>query len=242
MKKPVFYGTIAAAIIIVVVVALKFFSPSSVNMAITVPTPASSSSQSSISSSKNLLAVTPDTVQTVLKTLSRAENFSRTYTVKSYWTGGEDDSTLKMWQKADNVRLNISQNNTVENILVLGNELYVWYDGSNSVFTSKLSESNNISDLDKFSRLVSYEDIYNVKPADITAADYRVESESGLPCIFAEYKSADGNYVNQIYVSIDSGLLISSNIKEGNVLVYSMQSVSSELSTPADDIFTPPTT
>ena len=242
MKKPLFYGSIAVAIIIVVVVSLKFFSPSSYNLAISVPSPAGTSSGSSSSDGKQRLEVTPDTVQAVLKTLVRADSFSRTYTIKSYWTGGESDSTLKMWQKAKNIRLNISQNNTVKNILVRGTELYIWYDGVSGVFTSELSDDKVNSEVDKFSRLVTYEDIYDSAAENITKAAYETEPVTGQACIFAEYKSEDGNYVNQIYVSIDSGLLVSTNIHENNVLVYSMESSSPELSTPADDIFTPPST
>lgn len=242
MKKPLFYGSIAAAIIIVIVVMLKLLSPTSYNLAISVPSPAGTSSTSASSDGKKHLDVTPETVQTALKTLSRADSFSRTYSIKSYWNNGanESDSTLKMWQKSKNMRLNISENNTAKNILVRDNKLYVWYDGVNGVFSSELSDSALSSETDKFSRLVTYEDIYNVPSGDITDAGYR--DENSQSCIFAEYKSSDGNYVNQIYVSIDSGLLVSTYIHEGTALVYSMESVSSEISTPADDIFDIPTT
>ncbi len=241
MKKPLFFGSIAAVIIIVVVVLLKFLGPSSYNLAIAVPSPAGSNSGTTLNDGKTRLDVTPDTVQTVLKTLVRAESFSRTYTIKSFWTGGESDSTLKMWQKAKNIRMNISQNNTVKNILVRGNKLYVWYDGTSGVYTSNLSDSKVDSEVDKFSRLITYEDIYAIPVEDITNADYREEPESGQPCIFAEYKSADGNYVNQIYVSIDTGLLVSTYIHEGDTPVYSMESEISS-ATPSDDVFTAPST
>jgi hypothetical protein len=239
MKKPLFYGSIALAIIIIVVVVIRLLSPSNHNLTISVPSPVTSSSGSNLSDGKKRLEVTPDTVQTALKTLARAESFSGTYTFKSYWTGGESDSTLKMWRKSENIRMNISKNNTVKNILVRGDELYIWYDGASGVLSSKLSDSSLSSDVDKFSKLLTYEDIYNIPIEDITDAGYR--EENSQPCIFVEYKSSDGIYVNQIYVSTDSGLLVSSNISKADTPVYSMTSDIS-ITTPPDDVFTVPST
>ena len=239
MKKPLFYGSIVAVIIIMILIVMRFFIPSNSNLSITVPSPTGASGESNSSNGIKYLDVTPQTVQTALKTLTRADSFSRTYTIKSKWDGGESDSTLKMWKKTDNTRMIITQSGTVENILVRGNDLFVWYDGSSRVFTSKLSKSNVDSDVDKFSRLITYEDIYNVKTDDITKADY--ETKNSQPCIFAEYKSSDGNYVNQIYVALDSGLLLSSNVYQGATLVYSMTSETS-LTTPPDDVFAVPST
>jgi len=239
MKKRLFYfGTIAAVAVIIALVLYKLYSPGGTQQAINVPSPAASSSSVSIGG-KIRLDVTQGTVQTVLKTLSRTNNYSQTYTVTSLWNGGQSVSTLNIWQKNDKTKMTVSQNNTVTNYLISRNDLYIWYNGSSSVFKSKLSDVNENSDIDRFSRQIRYEDIDDVSVSDIITASYKVEEDK--PCIYAEYKSGTLGYVKHISVFIDSGLLYSAEIYDGETLVYSMKSDSTNITTPPDDVFNVPT-
>lgn len=235
MNKRIIYISIAALLVITITVLINTYGSTDDSHKITLPSPTAQSSGNIGDDKINRIEVTPETVKSVLETLSRAESFSRTYSIKTYWDGGESESTLNLWRKGENIRLSISQNNTVRNILVLGNDLYIWYGGSSVVFQSKLSESSVNKEIDKFSRLVTYEDIFETPVEDILNAGYL--EQSGQACIFAEYKSGNSDYVNQIYVSIDSGLLVSLSRYDGEKLINSMASVSTELSTPSDDVF-----
>lgn len=235
MRKRILFGCIAVAIIAAIVILIKAIGSPDDSHAITIPSPAVETGGNIGDDGVNRVEVTPETVKVVLGTLARAESFSRTYTIKNYWDGGESESTLSYWQKGSNIRMNIKQNNTVRNILVLGNDLYVWYDGSSGIFKSKLSESNVSREVDMFSGLVTYEELKEIPQEDILNAGY-IE-HSGQACIYAEYKSGELNYVKHLYVSNDTGLLVSLEKYDGDTLIYSMESVSIELSTPSDDIF-----
>ena len=235
MKKRIIYGSIAAFIIIAIAVLIRIYGPTNDSHTISLPSPAVESGGNIDSDSINRVEITPQTVKTVLGTLARADSFSRTYTIKTFWNGGESESTLNYWQKGDSIRLSVSQNGTTQNILVLGNELYVWYDGASGVFRSKLSESSVSREVDRFSSLVTYEEIMNTPQEDIIEASY-VE-QSGKPCILVKYKSGELNYVNQVCISIDSGLLVFAKKYDGDNQISSMESVSTELSTPSDDLF-----
>jgi hypothetical protein len=131
--------------------------------------------------------------------------------------------------------MTVSQNDIVRNILVRGDELAIWYSGSSSVFTSKLSESNLSYEFDKFSQLITYEKIYDVASEDIIDAAYLERSDQA--CIFAAYKTGRLGYVTHLYISVDSGLLLFSYVYDGDTLISSMESVSSEFSTPPDEVF-----
>ena len=123
-------------------------------------------------------------------------------------------------------------------LLLSGKQLCIWYDGSNSVYRADLSVAAGRQELDEFSRLLTYEGILDVPAGNILDAAYL--DHDGQNCIYAKYKSADGNYVNQIYVSISSGLLISAEIDQNETPVYEMESVSTDLSVPSDSSFAVP--
>ena len=238
MKKRIIYGFFAVVIIVAIVILVKTLSSPDDSHAINMPSPVVESGGNISDDGINRVEVTPETVKAVLGTLSRTESFSRTYAIKTYWDGGESESALSYWQKGSNIRMSITQDETVHNILVIGNDLYVWYDGSSDVFKSKLSESSVAREVDKFSGLVTYEDIMEIPQDDILDAGYDVHS--GQSCNIIEYKSGELNYVNHLYVSVDNGLLIAAEKYDGETLIYSMESNSPELSTPSDDIFAIP--
>lgn len=235
MKKRIIFGSIATVIIVVIAYLIIVFGPTDNSHVISMPSPAVDSDGNINNDSINRVEVSPETVKVVLGTLARSESFSRTYTIKSYWDGGESESTLNYWQNGGNIRLSISQDNTVKNILIRGNDLYVWYDGTFGVLKSKLSESSVSKEVDRFSRLVTYEEIMDISQENILDAYYIVHS--GQPCIYVEYKSGELNYVYHIYISVDKGLLVSSEKYDGSKLIYSMQAASPELPTPSDDTF-----
>ena len=238
MKKRIIYGSIATLIIVVISYLVIVFGPTDNSHVISMPSPAVESGGNTNNDSINRVEVNPETVKAVLGTLARPESFSRTYTIKSYWAGGESESTLNYWQNVGNIRLSISQDNTVKNILFRGSDLYVWYDGTFGVKKSKLSESSISKEVDRFSRLVTYEEIMDISQENILDAYYVVQS--GQPCIYVEYKSGELNYVNHVYISLDKCLLVSTEKYDGDKLIYSMKSDSAELSTPSDNFFDVP--
>ena len=59
-------------------------------------------------------------------------------------------------------------------------------------------------------------------------------------CIYVEYIDGSDTYVNRIYVSVSTGLLMGAEAYEDNVLIYRMYVSDLELSTPDESIFVPP--
>ncbi len=238
MKKGITIGIIASVILAVVAFLIITYAQRANSHVVSLPSPAVESSGGFINDGVNRVEVNPETVKVVLGTLVRPESFSRSYTVKSVWVGGQSEETLSYWQSGKNIRLSISKNKTVRNILVRGSDLYVWYDGSSGVFESKLGESTVGEEVDRFSGLITYEDIMDIPQEDIIDA-YYIE-QSVKPCIYVEYKSGTLNYVSQLYIAIDTGLLVSASKYDGGKLIYSMESVSTELSTPSESVFDVP--
>ena len=241
MNKRIIVGIIIAVLIIAAAILIKTYGPTDTSHTITLPSPTEGNTGNTENDNINRVQVTAENVQSVLGTLKRADSYTRTYKLKSYWEGGVSETTQSLWKKGDKVRVSISQENYVKNILVSGNDLYIWYDGYSGIFHSKLAEGEVNKEIDKLSRLVTYEDVLSIPPENIIKASYEV-TQTGEPCIYVEYKSGILGYVNHLYVSIDSGLLVSSSRYEGDKLIDSIESVSTDLSTPPDDTFNAPTT
>ena len=206
--------------------------------AISLPSPVTDDNSSGDSSGENSAEVTPETVQAALKTLSRINAYSRTFSITTYWEDGSSTSSLQQWQKGENMRLSYEQGGSVKNLLLKDGSLSVWYEDSPQVITVPLGDGG-ISQADRFSGLITYEELMRVPVEKIINADY--QTRQGEPCIYVEY-STDEHYVNRICVSINSGLLIYAQIFENDTLIYQMELQSTELSTPADDVFAPPST
>ena len=238
MKKGITIGIIVAVILAAAAFLIIKYAQKDNSHVVSLPSPATESGGGFIDDGVDRVEVNPKTVKAVLGTLMRPTSFSRSYTVKSAWDGGQSEETLNFWQSGENIRINISKNETVRNILVRGSDLYVWYDGSSSVFKSKLNESSVSTEVDRFSSLITYEEIMDTPQENILDA-YYIE-QAAKPCIYVEYKSGAFNYVNQLYIAIDTGLLVSASKYDGGKLIYSMESSPAEISTPSDSVFDVP--
>ncbi|MEG0876128.1 MAG: hypothetical protein RRY47_03490 [Oscillospiraceae bacterium] len=239
MKKQYLYGLIALSAIVIIVVLVIVLGRSKDTPPISLPSPTQQNGDNNFGENENRVEITPETVQAVLKTLKRPESYSREYTVTTYWAGGKGDKSLKLWHRDGKTRMSTTQNNTTKNILISGDRLSIWYDGSDAVVSSKLSD-HDLEATDKYSALITYEELLKLSPDAILAAGY--EDKLGEPCVFAEYTSGKLNYRNKVYVSTISGLLVSASIYDKETITYSMDSVSTELSDPPDDVFALPST
>ncbi|NLV86308.1 MAG: hypothetical protein GX025_03690 [Clostridiales bacterium] len=236
MNKKLIYALIAAIALTVIIVILSTVGSVRQTPSINLPSPDSQGGSANADSDIGVLGVTKDTVQTVLSKLSKVESFSRSYTVTTYWQGGESEESINYWQKGKNIRMSLSRNGYVKNTLIADDKLYFWYDSVDKINETEIKEES-LASTDRYARLISYEELLESGIADIKDAGY-IE-KLGEPCIFAEYVGSD-NYVNRVYISVSSGLLLAYERYEGSKLAVSMEAEYTDLSTPSDDIFAPP--
>lgn len=236
MKKRALFIAAAAVVLIISVLMIKSYS-SSQPAAITLPKPNSQYGSGIESSGDSQIVVKPETVCLALSTLNRTESYSRAYTVTTYWDGGECRDSLNVWQKGSSLRMSLDHAGTVKNLLIVGRDLYIWYDGYSGAESFTFYKDFDYSETDRFARLLTYEELYSLDTSSITDAGYI--QQQGEPCIYVEYEGTN-SYVNHIYVSVNSGLLVTAEIFDGDTLIYSMQSQTTELSTPSDEVFLPP--
>ncbi|HHU22911.1 MAG TPA: hypothetical protein GXZ52_05770 [Clostridiales bacterium] len=178
--------------------------------------------------------VTPKTVQAVLATLSRADSYSRSITVESFYEGGGSKTEVNVWVRGDSVRITEMGQGETKNILIVDNDVYIWHEDSSKHYVGSLSRG----DADKYQHLLTYEDILTLDPDQITDAGYT--EYGGESCIFAEYRAGTLGYIYRIYVSVKTGLLMGAESYDGNTVIYRMTSDIPDISTPPDEVFALP--
>lgn len=205
--------------------------------AVILPTPAAESDSrpnGAAAPENRVIAVTPETVQTAVGMLSRAGSYSRMIIAETFWTGGSALRSINVAVSGERARLTVSDSRGVKNVLISGDELWIWYPDSSRVYTGPAGGSA----ADEYQGLLTYEDILRLDPASITDAGY--VDYNGDNCIFAEYTDGELGYVSRFWVSVNTGLLMGSETIDGDMLIYRMSSSVPDISTPDESVFDPP--
>ena len=189
-------------------------------------------------SSGKILDVRPDTVQAVIAGMTRADNYARTLTVQNFWNGGSDTLEIDVWVRGESSRLAIRRgtdgNGREKNILIRGQEEWLWYTGAHGVWHGAARPG----DADAWQTIPTYEDILRLDPASISDAGYR--DFNGEGCVFVRSTGGALDYESLYYISTASGLLMGAEIYDGSFLVYTMRSSAPDISTPDESLFSVP--
>ena len=180
-------------------------------------------------------SVTPETVQSVLATLSRPDSYSRRLRVESFWEGGSRAWLVDVWQKGSACRIRLlpeDGSGPEKNYLVRDGALSVWYEDPAQSFRRTSEEA-----ADALEMIPTYEDVLALPPERITAAGYVLRGDAWR--IMAACREEITGYETVYYVSIETGLLDSAERWDGETLIYRMSSGRADLAAPEDAVFYP---
>lgn len=179
--------------------------------------------------------VTPETVQAALSTLSRADSYSRQLEVESFWTGGSSKVSISVWVHGSSSRFVISGRGAEKNVLLLDNELWIWYSDSSDVYSGSADEGA----ADEYQMLLTYERILDLPKDSISEAGYT--EHLGEKCIYVCFSAGELGYTYRCWVSVESGLLMgcTATDKSGE-LIYKVSSSTPDISTPDESVFAVP--
>lgn len=183
--------------------------------------------QEAVGEGKNFLPVevTPDTVQSVIASLSRPESYYRELTVRLFWKGGQSSDQVEIWADGGYVRTAITVGGITQYRLVGEGKLRLWYAGDK---TWQETQAGDVS-ADLAQRIPTYEDVLNLEPSQITAAGY--EEKNGKDCIFVEVEGPQDS-LDRYWIESATGLLCAAETYEGETKVYEM--AESQLETPLE--------
>ena len=131
--------------------------------------------------------VTPETVQTVISSLSRPDSYYRELTVTLFWEGGESAEQVEIWADGGYVRTTIATGGTVQYRVGWGRG-----NSASGMRETKRGRKPKLGDgtADLAQRIPTYEDVLDLDTQQITAANY--EEKNGKDCIFIEVEGVQG--------------------------------------------------
>lgn len=188
---------------------------------------------------------TPETVQNIIATLTRPENYARTVTVEMA-TGSDQAGSFTASVLVDGAWTSIELTQSFQpmgtqyTIVYTAPEsgegkLYRWYAGSTEVKTWPVGERG----ADLAQHIPTYEDVLALDRDAIVDANY--VTRDGVPCVYVETAVDDLGYLERYWVSTDNGLLIASETVKDDVVVMRMRSTEAEVLQAAEkDRFTLP--
>ena len=177
--------------------------------------------------------VTPETVQSIVATLVRPDSYYRELTVETLWSGGSFSSSVPYWQDRawSHTRQDLASG-AVRHDLSGPESAYYWYESSSAWNALPADERSH----DLAQHIPTYETVLDAAPEQITGTGYD-DSRGGLPCIYVEVSAPGGERVDRYWISVESGLLISSETLEGEELLYRMTAYSPIQSCPSGTTF-----
>ena len=241
-------------LLIVLVMAVALVSSFGLNIfagngaEIVLPTPEGSApgDEESLEGGGQVLPVrTPKTVQSIIATLTRPDNYARTVTVEMA-TGTDQAGSFTANVLVDGAWTSIELTQSFQPMgtqytIVYtdpesgGGTLYRWYANSTEVKSWPVGESG----ADLAQHIPTYEDVLALDTEAIVDANY--VTRDGVPCIYVETAVDSLGYLERYWVSTDNGLLVSSETVKDDVVVMRMRSTDAEVLQAAEkDRFTLP--
>lgn len=166
-------------------------------------------------SGMDVIAVTPDTVQTAIDTLSRPSAYQRQQTVELFWSGGSGKTVSQVAVSGDYTRVDDTlADGTAVHLLVIAGTAALWYDdAANWVSLTAREFSADIAQ-----RMPTYEAALDLAVEDIAEAGY--QQRDGVYCIYLATREDAAGYAQRFWVSVDSGLLLAAERTERGELIY----------------------
>lgn len=183
------------------------------------------------------VAVTTETVQSVIATMSRPESYYRQVTIQDFW--GEDGTGItlaEVWVDYGWTYTVATLSSGIARSSIVGEDsVWWWYEGDTEAMSAVSDQWS--ADLEG-QRIPTYEDVLVLDQDLIVDASY--EERGGLACIYVVAQASQSGYVTHYWVSEESGLLVATETWDGDTLVSTMFSYDVERPAPVDTIFAIP--
>ena len=166
--------------------------------------------------------VRPDTVQSVIVSLSRPESYYRQLTVRLFWAGGSSADPVEIWADGGYVRTAITTGGSTQYRLVGEGKLRLWYAGDRA--WQEVDAGDDTADLAQ--RIPTYEDVLELDTEQISAARsqdvldrYWIDTDTGLLCAAETYEEDTKVYEmteTQLRAPLEDGIVFS--LPDGTIL------------------------
>ncbi|MCF0120008.1 MAG: hypothetical protein HUJ65_00095 [Oscillospiraceae bacterium] len=234
----------AAAILAAAIIAvLAAFLPNSADEKVSVTIP---DMHASVQPSEDLgeddldalpiVDINSETVGRVVKTMKRAEVYSRIVRTTTYFDGGEKQRFITVYAQNGAYSITVSGDRE-KHIIISGGRVYVWYLGDSEYYTGAAADDTTRL-ADEYQRMITWEDIASLPAESVMDAYYDDAENSASICV--KYVSGELGYVTECRIDIASGLVSEAKTYDGDTLVYSMSNEILNLGLVPASVFTLP--
>lgn len=228
-------------IMLLIFVGFMLFSPGSTeDHQIHLPQEKDSSPDSSDNVLENsgfpVIAVTPETVQSILQTLNQPDSYIRTFYVDRFWNGGESRTSVSVWAKGGKLRVSEQLSDRTVNYLYDGASLAMWHGETAPLYFYQSREAELYA---RLQHIPDYRSLLRLQTDCIVDAGYVFID--GYYRLMIQVVEGTLAYTDVYFVSLETGLLESVEQYDGEQLIYKMSAISTELTAPDDSAFLLPT-
>lgn len=166
------------------------------------------------------IEVTPETVQSVIASMSRYKSYSRSLEIGYRWAADQGSVvTVSVWADDGWTRCDAVLSSGITEHSILGNgTLWCWYDEGSDYIS--LTDDGDARDLIAY--IPTYEDVLKVEQSAILDTGY-VEKNGG-PCIYVAVQRPGEETQERYWISVSSGLLAAAETEKDGLIVYTMTS------------------
>lgn len=169
------------------------------------------------------ISVTPETVQAVIASLVRSDEYRCTIRMEQLWSGGSGlrevvVTQLGAYQRIDETLADGREQHTI----TTQDTYYLWYDEETQVYQTVLGDFTP----DQTLGIPTYEDVLALDVAQILTATF--DQRSGVRCIQVDTAADQDGYRQRFWVNVDSGLLVAAERLQYDVSIYRMAVIAEE--------------
>lgn len=195
-----------------------------------------SGNQSSSGDQSIRIDVTPETVQSVIATLSRPRSYHQTINLE-LWADAETSAqtTVMVWVDGGWTRSVVTApGGLIQHNLVGEGTRWLWYEGEETALSFPAEDAVG----DTVQRIPTYEDVLELPTDRITTAAY--VSYAGTDCVFVEVEQEGLVSWERYWISVSDGLLVAAERVKDGLVVYRMSAHSTVSPAPLDSSFALP--
>jgi len=242
-KKRTLFAVLIATVIVVAVFsgfAMNLFKPNDYQIGLPDLSGGPQTGQPGYNEEPNNLVtrvdVTPETVQSVIGTLSRPKSYCREIRIE-LWATLERVSvtTAQVWVDGGWTRSDVTApSGMVQHNLVGEDTRWLWYNEEEEAIS--LPADQVVSDL--VQRVPTYEDVLQLPREKIIDTGY--EQYAGFDCIYVEVAQEELGSNERYWIAVSNGLLVAAERVRGEETLYRMTAVSTEIPAPVTSSFALP--
>lgn len=182
-------------------------------------------------------AIEPETLSALLQNINRAPQYFHEFLADEFSDDGNSSTIYKIWYNGSDYKIiEEKPGSPAKHMLIKDNTSTVWYSDNIKARYKGTPPAAGIAEL--FQGIATYDQLITLSPEQIISAEFA--NYQGSAGMYIEYIQGGFGYIHKIYVSIDSGLILSAEIFDGEILIYSMSSLDYSNEAPDKAVFVTP--